>query len=144
MTGEDDLQAPQPEPLTAFSTRETFDAESRPGVLDVFARMSTESGVPLLLVAMPVPYLHDPFEGWIIDAARGLHLPLLDCMYVLQEPRLFQRDLHLMSTTHPLMAQIIARSLSAPATTDISAGLPLRSSSNVETCTYYSSSQSTD
>jgi hypothetical protein len=117
---------PAPLPAqTAFFTREAITPSLRDGVLEAFARSTSEAHVPLLVMLVPLASINDPFENWIITEAAHAALPVLDCAAVLTEPSLFEGSVHLMPSTHPLFAQILGQSLSQPDLVSLSADLPL-------------------
>jgi hypothetical protein len=127
MTYQDRVLTPLPGPARSeFLRRNEVSPITRSGLLGAFAQSSVQAKIPLIIMAVPIASLNDPFVDWLLIETRQTSLPLLDCTSVLTAPELFEGTVHLMPATHPLFAQILAESLSESRLPSGVVGLPFQ------------------
>lgn len=115
----------------------------RPDMLHAFAQLSQETGIPVLILASPLPNEDSDFAPWLQDQAFAAGLPLLDCWQAIHNPVLFRDAYHMRSEAHLLYTRILINHLSYPQLANESPSLPVHLVADFvppqETCTFHPS-----
>src|SRR5690606_29342874 len=96
-----DLEHPQFVPgsgLTKFDDTLELNRTNPPPSADflyAFKRMSLETGIPVIILASPVPFEKNEFEPWIREQTAAIGLPLIDCWRLFRSPSDFEDPFHL-------------------------------------------------
>jgi hypothetical protein len=96
----------------------------QPQILAAFAQFSRERGIPVLILAAPVPVDTYSFSSWLQAQSQTLGLPLLDCWELFDQPEAFENFYHIMVDEDVPYASVLAKHLSDEALSQVP-GLPL-------------------
>lgn len=133
-----------PPSMTAFVDNMTPGViRPEPEMLAAFARFHQETGIPVLILAAPVPAKENTFALWLQEQTRVVGLPLLDCWQVFRDPAMFESIYHIIPAMHGQYAGILAKQLTDAALASDIPGLPLRLPHElvqpVESCEFFPS-----
>lgn len=109
---DEDTTRPGLPALHETMTLDRIEPPASPKFLTVFKRLSEETGIPVIILAAPVPYKENEFAPWLQDQTRAVGLPLMDCWQVFRNPADFEEFVHVQPRLHELYARIIASHLS--------------------------------